>query len=310
MKPNRVAYIGVFLAILGLSGVSSAEKFADFTAPGLDGKEVSITKLRNGKALVLKFGATWCPPCQIQSKELEKLRKAFKPKDLEIVEVYIQEDRKTVASHVRDTSLTILLDGDGSISDKFNVSGIPVIIVVNPKGEIIYRKNFTPYHILFEGVDSALRCFRRESFKDFALEGVDGKKIDTKKLRKDRVLVLKLGATWCGWCNKQTKDLVKLRKKFTPDKVAIAEVYIQEDPATVRAHTEDLPFPVMLDSDSKIATDFKVTGIPVLMIIDKEGKICYRGNYTKLGELEKEVKTAFEPCEPVKQKAGKTEKRK
>jgi len=132
-----------------------------------------------------------------------------------------------------------------------------------------------------------------ETFTDFSLPGLDGKSISTQTLRQDKVLVVKLGATWCGWCERETKELLTLRKEFAETDLAIVEVYIMEDAETVAPHVEDLPFTVLLDEDGKVASRFNVEGIPVMLVVDPNGTITYRGNFTPHATLLEEAKAAL-----------------
>jgi len=156
MNAKRTTYSVALLALLAYSSVCAAQSFTDFSLKGLDGKMVSTATLRENKVLVVKLGATWCGYCRQETQELVKLRKDFGSSDLAIVEVYIGEDGETVAPHVKDLPLTILLDENGTVATQYKVEGIPVMMVVDPKGEIVYRGNFTPHATLREGVRTAL----------------------------------------------------------------------------------------------------------------------------------------------------------
>ena len=132
-----------------------------------------------------------------------------------------------------------------------------------------------------------------QTLTDFSLPGLDGKEVSTQTLRQDKVMVVKLGATWCGYCQQQTKELLKLRGDFDPSDLAIVEVYIQEDAETVAPHVKDLPFTVLLDQDGKVASGFNVEGIPLVLVMDPNGRIAYRGNFTPRAILVKEAKAAL-----------------
>jgi peroxiredoxin/YHS domain-containing protein len=132
-----------------------------------------------------------------------------------------------------------------------------------------------------------------ETLTDFSLPGLDGKSVSTQSLRQDKVLVVKLGATWCGWCQRETKELLALRKEFAPSDLGILDVYIMEDAETVAPYAKGLPFTVLLDEDGRVARSFNVEGIPVMLVVDPTGKIAYRGNFTPHATLLEEVKAAL-----------------
>lgn len=132
-----------------------------------------------------------------------------------------------------------------------------------------------------------------ETLTDFSLPGLDGKAVSTQTLRQDKVLVVKLGATWCGWCQRESKELLALSKEFAPSDLGILDVYIMEDAETVAPYVENLPFTVLLDEDGRVARSFNVEGIPVMLVVDPNGTITYRGNFTPYATLVKEAKAAL-----------------
>jgi len=132
-----------------------------------------------------------------------------------------------------------------------------------------------------------------ESVEDFTLNDLAGTPTSTETLRQDKVLVLKFGATWCGYCRQQTQELTKLRQDFDPGDLVIVDVYAGENAETVAPHAEGLPFTILLDEDGAVTTSYDVTGIPVVIVVDPTGKIVHRGNYIPRTELRETVKSAL-----------------
>jgi peroxiredoxin/YHS domain-containing protein len=148
------------------------------------------------------------------------------------------------------------------------------------------------------------------SFTDFTLEDLEGNDVSTRTLRQEKVLVVKLGTTWCGWCQRETQELLELREEFDSSDLAIVEVYIEEDAGTVAAKANALPFTILLDEAGRVANSYDVTGIPVLLVVDPKGEITYRGNFTPHATLVSEVKTALAAREgkpSLKTTAGKAQ---
>jgi peroxiredoxin len=156
-----------------LCASAAAEEFKDFTLKALDGTEVSTESVRRDKALVVKLGATWCGYCQQETEELKKLRADFSATDLDIVDVYLLETPETVAAHAKDLPFKILLDEAGTIASLFGVTGIPVVMVVDPNGEIVYQGNYTPYGALRESVKSALAARKTEPSPETTADEVE-----------------------------------------------------------------------------------------------------------------------------------------
>jgi len=136
-------------------------------------------------------------------------------------------------------------------------------------------------------------AYAAATFTDFSLPALDGNPVSTQTLRQDKVLVVKLGATWCGWCQREIKELVKLRNDFDSGDLAIVQVYIMEGAETVAPHVKESPFTILLDENGTVAQQYNVEGIPVVLVVDPNGEITYRGNYTPHAELLNQVKTAL-----------------
>lgn len=56
-------------------------------------------------------------------------------------------------------------------------------------------------------------------------------------------------------------------------------VDVREDRETVRSFVIDkrLAYPVLLDASAEVAARYQVRGIPTLLVIDRSGKVVYRG---------------------------------
>lgn len=137
---------------------NTATEIADFTLNDLAGKAVNTTDLRKGKILVLKFGATWCPPCTQQIPHLNKAAATYAGK-VAVIEVDIEEAAAKVKAHAQKHEITypVLLDEDGKIAKVYRVSAIPSVIVADTDGKIVYRGHYTPFNVLKSKIDPLIR---------------------------------------------------------------------------------------------------------------------------------------------------------
>lgn len=111
-----------------------------------------------------------------------------------------------------------------------------------------------------------------------------GHKFTTQSLR-GKVVLVKFWATSCSTCIKQMPQMIQTYDKLSPkgfEAIAVAMKY--DPPNYVKNYTEtrNLPFPVAIDAQGKIAKafgDIKLT--PTAFLIDKQGHIIkrYLGNY-------------------------------
>ena len=103
---------------------------------------------------------------------------------------------------------------------------------------------------------------------------------------RGKVVVLNLWATWCKPCILEIPDLIVLRARFDPDRVAIVGVALDrdKDPAAVAAKVQrfvtqhQINYPVVLDHEwTLVHGDYRTEALPMTFIIDQRGEI-YRAH--------------------------------
>lgn len=112
----------------------------DFSLPRLfDGKkEVSLGSL-SGRAVVVDFWASWCPPCRKTLPHLERLGSRYP--SLAVVAIAIDENRGKAVDFlkVRDSSLIYLHDSKQAVASKYDLGGMPSLFLIDRKGALRYR---------------------------------------------------------------------------------------------------------------------------------------------------------------------------
>jgi len=124
-------------------GVQQGQLATDFTLTDLNGKKVTLSSFRNKKAVVLSFWATWCPYCIREIPGLKNLHTKFNKRGLEILSINIaaNDPPYRVTQYVKKKAIpyTVLYDKDGTLSRTYGVTGIPVSVIIDKKGKIVYR---------------------------------------------------------------------------------------------------------------------------------------------------------------------------
>ena len=130
-----------------------------------------------------------------------------------------------------------------------------------------------------------------DNFIDFKLKGLDGKTYDTAKLRKGKFSVIELGQTTCPACGYQSKILEELYPKWKKYPLEVLEIYIAERLGVVREYIKNnkTPYAVLVDETDRMARTYRVRFIPVVFVVNPDGKIIYKGNLTERKYFEREL---------------------
>ena len=105
----------------------------EFELTSLDGRTVKLSELR-GKPVLVSFGATWCPPCREEAPFLQELHETHP--ELTVLLINQEESQEKVQAYADELglSLTILLDSDGRISNRYHIYGIPTAFFIDREG--------------------------------------------------------------------------------------------------------------------------------------------------------------------------------
>jgi thiol-disulfide isomerase/thioredoxin len=111
--------------------------------------------------------------------------------------------------------------------------------------------------------------------KEISVAALDSGKTVNLSDMEGKVVFLNFWATWCGPCRMEVQDIEQLHQTLSDEEFAVMAVDIQEKADRVKGfmQTENLTFPVYLDSDGSAALEYRVSGIPTTFIIDPEGYI-------------------------------------
>lgn len=141
-------------AAKGVAGQEAASKVKDtmvdlpapdFTLVGLDGKKVTLSKLK-GKVVVVDFWATWCGPCVSSFPYLQKVYDKYKSDPRVVIlalntweRVPPQDRDKTVRKFIADNKYTFPVLFDDKIVEQYKVEGIPTKFIIDQKGRIRFK---------------------------------------------------------------------------------------------------------------------------------------------------------------------------
>ncbi len=122
-----------------MSSIGEGIPAPDFTFPGLDGKNTSLSDYK-GKVVLVNIWATWCPPCVYEMPSMQKLYNEFNGKNFEILAVSIDAAGvDAVAPFMKKHKLSFpaLMDPKGTIKSMYRVTGIPESFIIDKQGILV-----------------------------------------------------------------------------------------------------------------------------------------------------------------------------
>jgi len=103
------------------------------------GKNVQLSDFK-GKAVLLNFWATWCPPCKAEIPALVDLQNKYGPQGLQIIGVAMDDAGKAVISKFVDEMGVnyLVLQGTEKVGEQYGgVEGLPQTFYVGRDGMIV-----------------------------------------------------------------------------------------------------------------------------------------------------------------------------
>ena len=157
MKRNALVFVVLVAAILGMLaagkyldrtrkhgplkmvGNVKGVQAPDFDLATLDGRRVKLSDFR-GKAVLLNFWATWCPPCKIEMPWFEELQKQYGKDGLVVLGVAMDDTEPPKIAefaHEMGVNYQVLLGTDKVSDDYGDVQYLPTTFYIDRNGVIV-----------------------------------------------------------------------------------------------------------------------------------------------------------------------------
>lgn len=108
----------------------------ELTGVDLQGQVWRLSELR-GKAVLINFWASWCPPCLAEMPSLQALAQFYGPEKLVVLAVNFKESATVAQRFVQrtDLGLPVLLDPTGALARQWGATVFPTTVLVAANGQ-------------------------------------------------------------------------------------------------------------------------------------------------------------------------------
>ena len=125
------------------AGAEIGNTVPEYSAPNLQGEEVSFEDVRGQVALVSVW-ATWCGPCRVEMPSIQALYDRYSDEGFTVLAISIDTDpryERKVREFKEQFDLTfpILLDPANEITRALQTVGVPENFVIDKQGRIVKR---------------------------------------------------------------------------------------------------------------------------------------------------------------------------
>jgi nucleoredoxin len=261
-----------------------------------DGMKATADVVVNKKAVLVYFSAHWCPPCRGFTPVLADAYTKYRAGDIEVVFVSSDRDEGSFSSYFSEMPWTAVpfanRNQKDQLSQKFNVSGIPKLIVLNGadgkvvsengRGEVVKTSDLGQSLGLWglgaSTGPSSVDLMRADHwgsdlFGDIILTK-SGKKSTVEVLGGKKAVLVYFSAHWCPPCRGFTPLLAEAYKKHSAKDIEIIFVSSDRDQGSFDGYFGEMPWMALPfaehDQKNKIAAKFDVQGIPMLVVLNGE----------------------------------------
>jgi peroxiredoxin len=113
--------------------------------------------------------------------------------------------------------------------------------------------------------------------RDFTLESLAGGKASLRDYQGS-VVLLNFWATWCPPCQDEIPDFEAAYQAHKDEGFVILGVNVEESRTAVEPFVQGLQmsYPILLDESGKVMQEYRARGLPMSLLIDRDGVIRVR----------------------------------
>ncbi|WP_456375856.1 TlpA family protein disulfide reductase, partial [Thiolapillus sp.] len=124
----------------GLTLLKDRPAVPDFNLKDVDGNNYRFSDLK-GKVVIVNFWATWCPPCRAEMPSMQRAWEQLREEGILMLAIDVGEDEDAIFEFTASypVEFPILLDTESSVSESWEVKGLPTTFVIDQWGRKVYR---------------------------------------------------------------------------------------------------------------------------------------------------------------------------
>ena len=118
----------------------SEDQADDFSLELMSGETLTLADLR-GKAVMVDFWSSWCPPCRQEAPVLAEVYLEYESLPVEFVGVDIWDVPAAAQEHIDRYNVPYPngIDADGIIAINYGVTGLPEKFFISPEGMVVKK---------------------------------------------------------------------------------------------------------------------------------------------------------------------------
>ena len=135
-----------------------------------------------------------------------------------------------------------------------------------------------------------------QAMSAFELPDLDGQKHTLAQYR-DKIVVIELCSIGCPYSRGTDTDLIALAQAYAPKGVVVLGVDSSaiNTPADIKKYATEKgkTYPILKDNENKYADAVDAKTTPEVFVVDKNGKLAYRGAFDDRAQPDKKGKTPY-----------------
>jgi len=131
-----------------LWAVQEGQQLIPFQGTDLNGNPIDLTQSIGAKPVMLVFWASWCPSCRAEVPKINSQVEKYKSQGLEVVGVNVgyndSVEKARKFAQKNKMAYPSYFDTNGQVTAKYNLIGVPTIVLADKHGVVRFRNFMTP----------------------------------------------------------------------------------------------------------------------------------------------------------------------